>query len=130
MVSVFVDSQTVSKSEVSEIEKCTRGQASSQRWLDHRKERLTAEKFYTAAVNTVEPSKRILYSKLNLNSTRHGIQYESEALKKYSGNLAKKCIFLHVEHPGFIVSKTHPYLRASLDAIVTDINPSLSSCIT
>ena len=58
MVDFYVDSQTVSNSEVSEIEKCTRGQASSQHWWDHRKERLTASKFYTAAVNTVEPSKK------------------------------------------------------------------------
>ena len=40
MVDFYVDSQTVSNSEVSEIEKCTRGQASSQHWWDHRKERL------------------------------------------------------------------------------------------
>ena len=32
MVDFYVDSQTVSNSEVSEIEKCTRGQASSQHW--------------------------------------------------------------------------------------------------
>ena len=30
--------------------------------------------------------------------------------------------FLDVEHPRLIVSKTHPYLGASLDAIVTDID--------
>ena len=57
MVDFYVGSQTVSNSEVSEIEKCTRGQASSQHWWDHRKEGLTASKFYTTAVNTVEPSK-------------------------------------------------------------------------
>ena len=92
MVDFYIDSP-VSNSEVSEIEKCTRGQASSQHWWDHRKERLTASMFYTAAVNTVEPPKKInsiLYSKLNLSSTRHGIQYENEALKKYIGDLAKK----------------------------------------
>ena len=53
MVDFCVDSQ----SEVSEIEKCTRGEASPQHWLDHRKERPTASKFCTSAVNTVEPSK-------------------------------------------------------------------------
>ena len=55
-------SQTVSKSQVSEIEKCTRGQALSQHCWDHRKERLAASKFYTAAVNTVEPSKKFIRS--------------------------------------------------------------------
>ena len=60
MVDLYVDSQTVSNSEVSEIVKCTRGQASSQHWWDHRKERLAASKFYTAAVNTAEPSKTFL----------------------------------------------------------------------
>ena len=72
----------------------------------------------------MEPSRKIhsiLYSKLNLSSTRHGIQYENEALKRYTGDIAKKDIFLDVEHSGLIVSKTHPYLGASLDAIVTDI---------
>ena len=96
MVDFYVDSQTVSNSEVSEIEKCTRGQASSQHWWDHRKERLTASKFYTAAVNTVESSKRInsiLYSRLNLSSTRHGIQYENEALKNILEILSKNVSF-------------------------------------
>ena len=60
IVDFYVDSQTVSNSEVSEIEKCTRGQTSSQHWWDHRKERLTASKFYTVAVNTVEPSKILI----------------------------------------------------------------------
>ena len=41
---------------------------SSEHWWNYRKERLTASKFYSAAVNTVEPNKKInsmLYTKLS-----------------------------------------------------------------
>ena len=98
---------------------------SSEHWWSHRKERLTASKFYSAAVNTVEPSKKIqfmLYTKSSTPGMCPGISYEAEALKKYVEFLAANSLFFTTDNPGLIVSKTHPYLGASLDAIITDMD--------
>ena len=52
MVDIYVDSMSITFAKISEIEKNTRGQMSSEHGWSHRKERLTASKFYSAAVNT------------------------------------------------------------------------------
>ena len=60
MVDIYVDSMSITFAEISEVEKNTRGQISSEHWWNYGKERLTASKFYSAEVNTVEPSKTSL----------------------------------------------------------------------
>ena len=125
MVDIYVDSMSITFAEISEIEKNTRGQMSSEHWWNYRKERLTASKFYSAAVNTVEPSKKInsmLYTKLSTPGMCHGISHETEALNKYVESLTAKSLFVTADNPGLIISKTHPYLGASLDAIITNID--------
>ena len=42
MVDIYVDSMSITFAKISEIEKNTRGQMSSEHWWSHRKERLTA----------------------------------------------------------------------------------------
>ena len=125
MVDIYVDRMSITFAKISEIEKNTRGQMSSEHWWSHRKERLTASKKFSAAVNTVEPSKKIqfmLYTKSGTPGMCHGISYEAEALKKYVEFLTANSLFFTTDNSGLIVSKSHPYLGASLDAIITDMD--------
>ena len=97
---------------------------SNEHWWSYRKERLTASKFYSAAVNTVEPSKKIqfmLYTK-SIHLVCVVEFHEAEALKKYVEFLTANSLFFTTDNPGLIVLKTHPYLGASLDAIITDMD--------
>ena len=52
----------------------------------------------------------------------HDISYETEALNKYVESLTAISHFVTADNPGFIISKTHPYLGASLGAIIIDID--------
>ena len=125
MVDIYVDSMSITFAGISEIEKNTRGQMSSESWWNYRKERLTASKFYSAGVNIVERSKKInsmLYIKLRTPGMCHGISHETEALNKYVKSLTAKSLFVTADNPGLIISKTHHYLGASLDDIITNID--------
>ena len=110
------------ETEIKEIEELTRGQASNETWKFHRMYRITASNFYTAAVNSVEPSRKLhsmYYSSFSSASTHHGKTFESHIRSLYSQQLSKEdgCNILIEEH-GLIISKTHSYLGASLDGIV------------
>eukprot|EP00795_Rhopilema_esculentum_P005752 gene5752-11022_t len=107
--------------EIKEIEESIRGQASNEAWKFHRMYRITASNFYTAAVNSVEPSRKLhsmYYSSFSSASTQHGKTFESHIRSLYLQQLSKEdgCNIL-IEEPGLIISKTHSYLGASLDGI-------------
>ena len=109
-----------------EIERNTRGQASSDRWYNERKHRITASNF-----GLVIKRRKSIYPKSIIktltNSTnsascpmpcRWGKQNETEALKQYvshkqnSVNVCSLC--------GFVVDKTSPWLGASPDFLIHD----------
>ena len=85
---------------------------SSEHWWNHRKGILTVSKFYSATVNTVEPSKKIQFMLYTKSSTPgmmcHGISYEAEAMRKYVEFLTANSLFFTADNLGLIVSKTHP----------------------
>ena len=59
MVDKYVVNISLTDEEIRHIEYSTRDQQSSNLWWEYRKEKLTASNFYIAAVNKVEPSKKI-----------------------------------------------------------------------
>ena len=111
--------------EIKHIEYSTRGQQSSNLWWEYRKEKLTASHFYIAAVNKVEPSKKIkslFYSSAKTSSMKHGIANESVTLTEYVTLLTSQSVTVNLFQSGLILSKSHPFLGASLDSIVTNVD--------
>ena len=51
----------------------------------------------------------------------HGIGSESAALTEYVTFLTSQSVTVNFFQPGLILSKLHPFLRASLDSIVTNV---------
>ena len=123
MIDCYSAKVSITCDKILEIELETRGQSSSKAWFDHRKHRITSSNFYSAARNTVEPSnklKSMYYTSFTTTSTRHGIQNENHVLHLYETFLKSKNLDVCVKETGFIISKSHPYLGASLDGIVTN----------
>ena len=116
------ENMTVGPSTISRIESATRGQSSNDCWKQHRPYRITASNFYSAAVNTVEPSsklKSMFYSSFSSASTRHGQFHESHVRSLYLDSLTNDGICdATIDEPGLIISGTHSFLGASLDGIV------------
>ena len=116
-------SGALSHEQINQIEIETRKQSSSTKWFEHRKYRITASNFYSAARNNVEPScklKSMFYASFSTTGTRHGIDNETHVLNLYRQFLQTNNIDADVHNVGFIISYSHSFLGASLDAIVTD----------
>ena len=123
MMVTYSKNKFMSTKEIIKIEKETRGQAFSNKWQSYRKNFLTASNFYAAAATKVEPSNKIknmYYSNFTSKSTSHGIENEKNAKKMYIEYLLKKNILVKLNNTGLSISKTHPYLAASLDGLVTN----------
>ena len=111
--------------EINYIEYSTRCQQSSNLWWEYRKVKLTASNFQIAAVNKAEPSKRIkslFYSSVKTSSVNYGIANENVALKEYVTLLTSQSVTINVVQLGLILSKSHAFLGASLDSIVTNVD--------
>ena len=125
MVDKCVVNISLTDEEIKHIEYSTRGQQSSNLWWEYRKEKLTASNFYIAAVNKVEPSKKIkslFYSSVKTSSMKHGAANEIVALTEYVTLLTSQSATINLVLPGFILSKSLPFLGASLDSIVTNVD--------
>ena len=125
MIDIKVKSMSITFDEIYAVEELTRGQSLLPEWWEIRKECFTASNFYLAAVNKVEPSNKlkfILYSSFSNASTLHGNQNESIALQKYVQFLTSKSININVKKVGLLLSKSHPYLGASLDAVIKNVD--------
>ena len=88
-------------------------------------EKLTSSNLYIATVNKVEPRKKInsfLYSSVKTSSVKHGIASESIALTEYEFLLTTKSVTENLIQSGLILSKSHPFVRALLDSIVTNVD--------
>ena len=53
---------------------------------------------------------------------KHGVANESVALTEYVTLLTSQSVTLSSFQPGLILSKSHPFLWASIDSIVTNID--------
>ena len=129
MMLIYTKNNPISTEKILQIERETRGQSSSEKWWEYRKNLLTASNFYSAAVSKFEPSNKIknmYYSQFSTNSTKHGQENEKNALQMYINFLTKQNVCITTKNFGLIVSKTHPYLAASLDATVTNIDTNFT----
>ena len=119
---------------ISKIERETRGQSANSKWFDHRFRRITASKCHRVACPHkagTSPSK-IIKEVLNYNervqtkAMREGIQNEDLIITQYTEKMGKEGhVGLEVTSCGFFVSKTHGFLGASPDGLVTD--PSIEN---
>ncbi len=102
-------------------------QSASGVWYNEKRKRLTASNFGQVVRKQpgrkVEPFvRRMLYSTFKGNSfTRHGLQQEHSSIMDYEAKMStdtgKK---IKVQRCGLFVSKTHPFLGASPDGVVSE----------
>ena len=122
MMDSYCQNTTLSQEEISNIEKTTHGQASNDDWKKHRMYRITASNFYSAAVNSVEPSSKLnsmFYKSFTSAATCHGQKHEAHVKELYIMLLKDKGINAQVSEVGLQLSSSFPYLGASLDGVVT-----------
>ena len=125
IVDEHVSNMTVTDEEIRETERLTRGQNKNQLWFDKRKSVLTASNFGKAIKTKVEPSKKIkamLYSKFTTEAVQYGIESEGKAVALYIKEMEREGVSVKVDEVGLLLSKDQPFLGASLDRIVTNLN--------
>lgn len=86
---------------------------------------LTASNFGKVAKTKVEPSnklKAMLYSNFTTEAVQYSIESEERAVKPYLREMQQQGFNLKVEEVGLLVSRRKPYLGASLNRIVTDMD--------
>ena len=129
----FLHSIVVSDDDRSRLERATRDQADNQLWLDSRKGRITASEFYSVhtKVKSLTSSKQIqtdsLVSKLmgegkdisHVEAVKWGKNQERVARIRYIQISKGKHTDFKVEHCGLFLHKTHPYLGATPDGLVS-----------
>ena len=125
MVDKYVVNISLTDEEIKRIEYSARGQQSSKLWWEYRKEKLTASNFYISAVTKVEPNKKIeslIYSSVKISSMKHDIANEMVALSEYVTLLTTQSVTVNLVQPGFTLSKSHPFLGASRESILTNVD--------
>ena len=73
----------------------------------------------------MEPShklKAMLYSNFTTEAVQFGIESEERAVKLYLREMEQQGFHLKVEEVGLLVSRNKPYLGASLDRIVANMD--------
>lgn len=113
---------TVTDSNISAIEFCTRGQSQNQRWFEEREKRIQSSNFYRICVATARTNKDTLARALVHGSSikandaiKHGHKFEKEAIHAYEQKSKLK-----VNSCGIFVSKKLPFLGASPDGVISD----------
>ena len=115
--------------DITKTEQETRGQSNNNKWFDHRLGRITASKCHRVACPHragTSPSK-IIKEVLNYNKSvqtkamREGIENEGLIISQYTEKMRKEGhAGLEVNSCGLFVCKTHGFLGASPDGLVTD----------
>ena len=125
MVDKYVVNISLTDEEIKRTEYSARGQQSSKLWWEYRKEKFTASNFYISAVTKVEPNKKIkslIYSSVKISSIKHDIANEMVALSEYVTLLTTQSVTVNLVQPGFTLSKSHPFLGASRESILTNVD--------
>lgn len=115
----FLDTLTLTQTEMKSLEKNTRDQRSSKTWVEERKLRVTSSYFgrickardvssFTNVIKTIKEQKEI-----NSPPVIHGIKYEAAARNEYLKNT-------NLEHqsPGLVIHNQYPFLAASPDGLI------------
>ena len=122
MMDIYCHNLSLSAEEISDIEKVTRGQSSNSNWIEYRLYRLTASNFYTAAINTVEPSSKIksmFYKSFSTLATSHGKKFEGHVIELYTIHMKEHGLNVIISETGLQLSSSSPFLGASLDGMVS-----------
>ena len=126
IVNKQVANVSLTDDEIKHVKYSTRRQQSSNLWWKYRKEKLTESNFIIAAVNKIDPSKKIkslFHPSVKTSSMKHGIANEqSIALTEYGTLLTSQSVTANLVQPGLISSKSYPFLKASRNSIVTNVD--------
>jgi len=113
---------TITDSEISSIELCTRGQSHNQRWVEELVKRVQSSNFYRVCVATEKTDLNKLAMSMVQGSMfkpndaiKHGQKFEKEAIHAYE----EKCN-VKVGSCRIFVSKKYPFLGASPNGVVSD----------
>eukprot|EP00795_Rhopilema_esculentum_P003488 gene3488-1870_t len=123
MMDIYCENNSLlSEEEILTIERMTIGQSLSQNWIEQRMYRITASRFYSASVNSVEPSSKLqtfFYSSFSSPALEHGKKSESFARSLYLQTMSEKGFQgICVEETGLKISSKFSFLGASLDGLV------------
>ncbi|XP_048772140.2 uncharacterized protein LOC125678072 [Ostrea edulis] len=111
----------VTESEVSSIEKETRGQSTNKRWFAERMWRITASNFGQISRMTDRRNKQklckslISIKSLTTPAVTHGKSYEKKAIKKFEDNHN-----IRVHENGLFICSKMPFLGATPDGVIDD----------
>ena len=123
---VFEKELKVTNAEAMYLTQCTRLQAQSTVWFEHRKGRLTASRFGAICRTSVDkPAKSLVVQLLQRKSTAKcaaltwGIEKESKARLEYEGVMKISHTSFKVESTGLHVNPKYPHLGASPDGLTS-----------
>lgn len=111
--------ETISNSDISEVEKITRGQSKNSLWFKEKQIRLTASNFGKVCklrlkTSTANLVKFILYTAgLQCAAVKYGIMHKNEAINQFQVQTK-----LSVQPCGLFIHPHYPYLAASPDGLV------------
>jgi hypothetical protein len=112
----------ITSSEIEDIEKRTRGQASNQEWKNERLLRIHSSNFGKICKSTERRDlDKLAYSLMTASNLdgiaaiEHGRRYETQAVAKYAEETG-----CNVTQCGTFVSLSHPFLAASPDGVVNE----------
>ena len=107
-----------------QIEQCTRGQSSTEKWYTHRHKRLTSSRFGDVMKRRLNPLVRsILCPSFKGNEyTRHGLTQEKYSIDEYVLRKAENGMNAIVRQSGLAIDDANCFLAGSPDGMVTMSN--------
>ena len=125
IVDEHVENLTITDKEISDTERLTRGQTKNQLWFDKRKSVLTASNFGKAVRTKVEPSNKVkamLYGNFTTQAVQYGMESGDKAVGLYIKEMQQEGITVEVKEVGLLLSKKKPFLGASLDRVIANLD--------
>ena len=86
---------------------------------------LTASNFGKAVKTKVEPSNKVkamLYGNFTTETVQYGMESEDKAVGLYIKEMQQEGITVEVKEVGLLLSKKKPFLGASLDRVITNLD--------
>ena len=125
-IRVFREELKVTSEESKYLSECTRLQAQSSTWYEHRRGRLTASKFGSICHTSVTKPSQSLVARILQHSPMPksaalswGIEHEEVARKQYLVVQKKKHTSFELEMTGLCVNPSFPHLGASPDGLTS-----------
>ena len=131
----FFDSISFNDSQLAEIEKATRSQSQSFQWKSQRRGRITSSRFHeiytkvnslNVAKGAIKPKTTPLLADLlnpsrldHIDAIKYGKEHEDDARQAFASIEVSKHVNGKLALSGLVVSKSHPFLGASPDNVLT-----------